>query len=108
MRVIGHNKSMVQVAWRNPPLTAVPSLLYEITVRSINPDSEIISPIQKAFLLEENPLIFIDLSGYECVEVRITVSVFGEQDEAQSVNDTLPSCKSNSEDETVCCWCCYR
>ena len=92
LKVIGFNRSDVQVAWLNPPLTAVPSLPYEITVQSINPESQI-DYFLKAFRLEEEPFMLIDLSGYECRMVCITVAVLGQENDGQSVNATLPSCE---------------
>ena len=76
LKVIGFNRSDVQVAWLNPPLTAVPSLPYEITVQSINPEFQI-DYFLKAFRLEEKPFMSIDLSGYECRMICITVAVLG-------------------------------
>ena len=48
--------------------------------------------LDATFLKKEDPVVSIDLRGNECERVEITVAVYGVEEEAQTVNTTLPSC----------------
>ena len=78
----------MNLTWKNPDYPT-PSFTYVITAFKSGLE---ISSHQATFLREDDPFISIDLK-YECEPIEITVAVFGNVEEAQSVNVTLPSCE---------------
>ena len=90
LRVVGYNESRVNLAWNNPAADYhIPVFIYYVTVSP--PNSKITT---EPFLQEEDPFISIDMRGYECETVKITVALYGgEDEEGQLVNATLPSCE---------------
>ena len=91
LRIIGYNRSKVDLVWEHPDYPTS-SFTYLITSKPLQSETITKYP-QKAFLKEDDPFISIDLEGTECELVEIRVAVFGEEEEAQSVNVTLPSCE---------------
>ena len=93
LRVIGYNRSRVNLAWQNPDY---PSSAFTYLITSLPLKSGVVTKYPlKTFLQEDDPLISIDLGGHECEKVQITVAVYGEK-ETESANATLPSCEHNS------------
>ena len=91
MRVVGHNKTGTSLIWRHPDYPT-PSFAYLITIQSLK-FGEILHLLSVIVKREEDPFIFINLKGHECESLGITVSVHGEEEEALTVNFTLPSCE---------------
>ena len=91
LMIIGYDQSIVTVGWLNPRL-ATSSFTYTITASHVSSGKNIESIIM-AFLREQDPFVSIDLDSYECENVEITVAVYGEEDEALSVEAVLPSCE---------------
>ena len=81
----------MEVAWYNPHLLAA-SFTYKINVSPLN-SKDVVKSLQKSFHREKDPFISIDLNGYECTEMQITVAVLGAEDEAESVTAVVPSCE---------------
>jgi hypothetical protein len=90
LMVVGYNESRVNLAWKNPAADyQIPAFVYSVTISPRN--SKITT---EPFLQEEDPFISIDLRGYECKTVELTVALYGRDDEeGQLVNATLPSCE---------------
>ena len=83
--------SNVLIGWVNPRLPAS-SFTYVITAS--NPDSGgHMRSTEKPFLRDEEPLFSLDLEGFECKRVLISVSLYGEEEEALQVEAVLPSCE---------------
>ena len=90
LRVVGYNRGRVNLEWEHPAFGCrIPSFAYVVTISPLG------SSLQtRAFAREEDPSLSIDLKGYECESVQITVKLFGKEDEeGQFVNATLPSCE---------------
>ena len=81
----------MEVAWHNPHLLAA-SFTYTINVSPLN-SKDVVKSLQKSFHREKDPFISIDLNGYECMAMQITVAVLGAEDEAESVTAVVPSCE---------------
>ena len=90
LRVVDYNRSRVNLEWEHPTVGyRIPSFAYVVTILPHGSSLK-----TEAFGREEDPSISIDLKGYECESVQIAVEVFGKEDEeAQFVNATLPSCE---------------
>ena len=82
----------MEIVWHNPQFLAL-SFTYTINVSLLNSES-VIKSLEESFRPEENPFVSIDLNGFECEELKITVAVFGAEDEAESVSAVVPSCES--------------
>ena len=91
LRIIGYNRSRVNLVWQHPDYPTS-SFTYLITSKPLQSGAITKYPL-KTFLKEDDPFISIDLEGTECELVEIRVAMFGEEEEAQSVNVTLPSCE---------------
>ena len=81
----------MELAWSNPDFLA-PSFSYYISFHIFN-SGRAIEPIEKSFRREDSPLISVDLNGFECEQIQVTVAVLGKEEKAQSRNITLPSCE---------------
>ena len=87
LRVVGYNKSRVNLSWKNPETDyQIPAYSYTVTVESLG-----ISDRTQAFLPEVDPSFAIDLRSHECETVQIAVGLFGDEQEPQLVNATLPA-----------------
>ena len=91
MRVIGYNYTTVELAWSNPNVLTF-SFTYLIMFHLFDSGGSI-NTLKESFCREENPFISIDLNGFECEKIQITVAVFGDEEKAQLINAILPSCE---------------
>ena len=89
--MVGYNKTGASLAWRHPDYP-IASFAYLITIQPLQ-FGETLHTLSIIVKREENPFIFINLKGHECEILGITVSVHGEEEEAVTVNFTLPSCE---------------
>ena len=91
LKVIGYRQGSVQVVWHNPRFLAS-YFTYNINV-SLFTSGSVIDSLEETFRREEDPFISIDLNGYECQGMQITVAVVDAEDEAESVPAVVPSCE---------------
>ena len=91
LKIQGYSKGSVQVVWHNPKRIEL-SFTYIINVTLLN-TKNVIKSIGKSFCRNEDPSVSIDLSGFECNEMQITVAVLGEEDQAESITAVVPSCE---------------
>ena len=91
LKVIGYREGSVQVAWHNPRFL---SSYFAYTINASLFDSgSVIESLKETFRREEDPFISIDLNGYECKEIQVTVAVLSAEDESESVTAVVPSCE---------------
>ena len=87
----GYSLGSVEVVWQNPQYFAY-SFNYTIDATLLNSES-VVEPFKVSFLPDEDTFISIDLNGFECEQIQITVAVLGAEEEAKSITVIVPSCE---------------
>ena len=90
-KIQGYRQGSVKVVWQNPLFLAYP-LTYITNVTLLN-TKNVVKSLNKWFDPNEHHFVSIDLHGFECEEMQITVAVVGAEDQAESITAVVPSCE---------------
>ena len=82
--------STVLITWQQPLNTLRDSFTYVVIATVVS--SGVTIEIEKAFAIDDTPLVEFDLKAYSCEEVKFTISIFNRNRNISLVR-TLPACE---------------